>query len=749
MRWLGVLLLVGLLGGCTRAHYRRQADRETYSAIAERDRDPRWALPRISIDTPPQSRLHDPFNPDFPPMPPDDPAAHRYMHCVNGIKGYRHWHRDGDAPWIEDPAWRAFLDLTPDGVLILSPDRSIELGLLNSRQFQTQLEQLYLTSLALTLNRFEFAVHWFFDNDTTFTHFGSSADESNTLTTTSQGGFTKAFAAGGQLLVEFANTFVFQFAGSPDHTTVTSNIIVQLIQPILRRAGREVRLEGLTQAERNLLYAVRTFAHFRKQFSFQIITQTFLQQLLLQEQTIRNQRANVMRLEQQLRLQEALFAAGIVSTVQVDQTFQSLQTGRLSLLQAETTLETQLDAFKLILGLPPDIPVRLDESLLDPFQLADPALTDLQDEMEKFLAEYRELDKAPTLKQLENGFSKLNSFRDRMGKSLQQIQGEIDNWQPGETAAEEDKQRLLRERAAKKSLTEQLREQRKDLEALSPDIQKDAALLSEKTRTEGWETLQNRARQLLDVGGQLNVIQTQVRVYLINLKPLDYELDNAVNYALDNRLDLMNQRAQVVDAWRQITVTADALEADFDVIFNANIATKPFDNNPVDFRASASTYSIGFHFDAPLNRVAARNAYRTSQINYQQARRSYMALEDQIRAQIRNDMRQLKTQRLNFEIQRQSLISAARQVEAARDKLLVSDNAADTTGTIDILNALSSLLDAKNGLIGSWVNYETLRIQLKLDMEALQVDERGLYVDEDNNDRTRQPTPSNTGAPDQ
>jgi outer membrane protein TolC len=745
MRLLGVLLLVGFLAGCTRAHYRRAADRDTYSAIAERDRDPRWALPRISIDTPPQSRLHDPFNPDFPPMPPDDPAAHRYMHCPNGIHGYRRWHKNGDAPWIEDPEWRAFLELSEDGVLLLSQDRSIELGLLNSRQYQTQLENLYLTSLALTLDRFEFAVHWFASNDTTFTHFGSSADESNTLTTSSLAGFQKTFAAGGQLLVEFANTFLFQFAGSPDHTTVNSNIFINLVQPVLRRAGRDVRLENLTQAERNLLYAVRSFAHFRKQFSFTIATQSFLQLLLL-EQTIRNQRADLVRQEQNLRLHEALFAVGTVSTVDVDQAFQSLQSSKLNLLTAETALENQLDAFKLLLGLPPSIPIKLDDSLLAPFQFADPALVELQEQMDNFLDEYRELDKAPAVGKLQTGFQQLQAFLERTGRVAEQVRGEIERWQPGQQGVEQDRERLARERAAKKSLADQLVEQGKDFAALSSDIKKEPERLSEKTRTEGWEALQKRARQLIAIAGQLNVIQTQIRVYSINLKPIDCELDAAIDYALNNRLDLMNQRGQVVDAWRQITVTANALEADFDLIVNANIATKPFDNNPVDFRASASTYSVGFHFEAPLNREIERNAYRASQIAYQQARRNFMALEDQITTQIRRDLRELKTERLNFEIQRQKLISAARQLEAARDRLLVIANAADTTGTINILNALSSLLNAKNGLIGSWINYETLRVQLKLDMEALQVDARGLYIDEDNPQAT-QPPAANISLP--
>jgi hypothetical protein len=72
-----------LIAGCTRSYYRQSADRETYPLIAKNAHHPRWVMPRISIDPVPISRLNDPFNPDHPPMPPDDPAADQYMHAAS------------------------------------------------------------------------------------------------------------------------------------------------------------------------------------------------------------------------------------------------------------------------------------------------------------------------------------------------------------------------------------------------------------------------------------------------------------------------------------------------------------------------------------------------------------------------------------------------------------------------------------------------------------------------------------------
>jgi outer membrane protein TolC len=736
MRFVGVILLVCLLGGCTRSFYRSRADGDTYRAVDERNRDPQWALPRTDITPSPLSRLYDPFTPDHPPMPPDDPAANGYMQRANGMRGYRGWHKDGDAAWIEDPSWQSYLPVSGGGVLDLTPERSVELGLLHSRAYQTQLETLYLTGLSLTLNRFDFAVHWFGTNNTNWTHFGSKSDESNLLTIQNSAGFTKAFPAGAQLTVDFLNTFMLEFAG-PDHMSVVSNFAVTLMQPLLRGAGRDVRMEGLTQAERNLLYAVRTFARFRKQFSFSVITQDYLQLLLL-EQTIRNQRANLVNLQQSLRLHEALYAVGTVSTVQVDQVLQSVEMARLTILQLETQLENQLDAYKLELGLPAYIPIKLDDAQLAPFQLAGAGLTGLQDELEKFLAGFRELDKAPPPVKLIEGFRNLIAYQSRTVKVVEQIKSELKRWesQLAEPQTESDADRTKRERSAHQTLAGKLADLERDVPQLGEEIKKDAGKVSRSEPMESWLTLQKRARQLIAETGQLFVIQTQVRVYLIKLEPLNYEERSATEEALEARLDLMNQRAAVVDAWRQIWVTANTLEAGLNLIFNMTLSNtprsvdKPLSSNPVDFRAFANTYQVGFNFDSPLNRYAEQNAYRTSLIGYQSARRNYMALEDQIRIQIRSDLRQLKLDRFNFEIQRQILISAARQLEAERDRLLVLENAADTNSTQNILTALSSLVTAQNGLIGSWVSFETDRYRLLLDMERLQLDPQGRYINE-------------------
>lgn len=728
LRSLICLGLLACLGGCQRPWYRRDADRETYAIEREHENERLWPVARTAITPPPGSRLFDPFSPDYPPQPPDDPAAQFYMRHPDGQRPPRSYHRDGDAAWIEDPSWRDTLELDDDGFLVLSPDKAVELGILHSREYQLALENLYATALTLTLERYDFALHWFGRNNTTFSQFGAGATENNTLTTNTNVGFSRNLAAGGQLLVDFANSLIFSYSpGQPN--ILTSNIAMSLIQPLLRGAGRRVRLEGLTQSERDLLYAVRTFARFRKQFYVGLTTSggpgSGYLGLLFQVQNIRNLESNLTSTEENLRLHEALYARGVVSTVQVDQAFQKYQQGRLGLIQARSNHEGSLDFYKRSLGLPPEIPVKLDDTILEPFQLAAPSLEKLQDSLDRFFAEYREMDKAPPLTSLQNGYLRLKGFHQQLVKNTDEVSAELARWAEQPPADAEPAQ-IKREQATREALERQMPDFRAELAKLAKDLEKEQAGLTEKTRTPDWERLQTRARQLIADTAQLYVVQTQVRVYLIQLKPIPYSLEEARTYARENRLDLMNQRGQVVDAWRKIEVTASALKAGLDVKVTANVATPPDSTKPFDFRASASQYTVGLALDAPLSRLAERNVYRTSLITYQQARRSFMALDDQIQIAIRSDIRQLEAERANFGIARQILIAAARQLEGARDRLLVLPNVADTNGTQDVLNALDALLQAKSTLISSWINFESGRAQLLLDMDALRLDPRGL-----------------------
>ena len=182
------------------------------------------------------------------------------------------------------------------------------------------------------------------------------------------------------------------------------------------------------------------------------------------------------------------------------------------------------------------------------------------------------------------------------------------HWRKSSPGPQEEKDLAQRERASQETNLRDLADTKNDLEKLSRAMALAQAGLRSTPSGPALLTFQKQSDALVGAVSELYVIQTQVRVYQIRLKPVYFNLQTATQYALDNRLDLMNERGRVVDAWRQLAVTANQLRAGLNVVFNGNLNTQPGSTNPIDFRQSASFYSVGFQFDAPLNRLAERNA---------------------------------------------------------------------------------------------------------------------------------------------
>jgi hypothetical protein len=190
-------------------------------------------------------------------------------------------------------------------------------------------------------------------------------------------------------------------------------------------------------------------------------------------------------------------------------------------------------------------------------------------------------------------------------------------------------------------------------------------------------------------------------------------------------------------------VAANRLEAVLNLVAQGNINTPPTGNHPLDFRGANSTFQFGVQMTAPLDQMQVRNLYRGSLVTYQQSRRAYMLLEDQVKYDIRTSWRQLQVNRQNLETSRKNLRQAALQFDinvannlnprgsggaGAGGGTQGGTNLGNSTG-LNINNALGALVRAQNALIQYWTSYERNRINIYRDMDIMQIDERGLWID--------------------
>ena len=62
-------------------------------------------------------------------------------------------------------------------------------------------------------------------------------------------------------------------------------------------------------------------------------------------------------------------------------------------------------------------------------------------------------------------------------------------------------------------------------------------------------------------------------------------------------------------------------------------------NHPLRFNGKDGQIQAGLQFDAPITRVAERNAYREALINYEQSRRAYYNYTDRVSESLLTSLR--------------------------------------------------------------------------------------------------------------
>ncbi|MHC4387141.1 MAG: TolC family protein [Planctomycetota bacterium] len=208
--------------------------------------------------------------------------------------------------------------------------------------------------------------------------------------------------------------------------------------------------------------------------------------------------------------------------------------------------------------------------------------------------------------------------------------------------------------------------------------------------------------------------------------PLEMDESSAVRLALDNRLDLVVSEGKVYDAQRAVVVAADALGAELTLFgVSEHGGRRSINSATADdakLRIDKGRYSALLTLDLPLERTAERNAYRNSFVALERAVRDVQILEDRIKLDVRNKLRDLLESRESLKIQANSVIVAERRVKSAN---LFFD--AGKVQIRDLLEAQDALLSAQNGLTSALVSYRVAELELQADMGLLKIDEKGLW----------------------
>ena len=340
MRKLRKLLILQIfmcaLAACTVASYQRSADEESYQVIAEKAGLVPGVSNQVVID---EDKLVD-------------------------LSGFA----------INSDSFD-FLDNEADSEVdarIVSLNDALNLAFQHSKDFQTQKERLYLEALALTFDRYRYVptfsaaaggdYRWdsqdkFVQDMQALTGIENINTSESTFSNTSLGA-RYLLKSGGAVALNLTNNFTRFLTG--DISEIGAGALIgSFTQPLLRDFGSDIETEALLQAERDLLYRLRDFTRFRKNFAVRVASDYY--SVLLNRETSRNYYAGLSATNLSLEREQAFQAEGLTTLLQVGRLEQSSLQADLRWTSSITRYKRRLDNFKILIGLNADDNIMLDD----------------------------------------------------------------------------------------------------------------------------------------------------------------------------------------------------------------------------------------------------------------------------------------------------------------------------------------------------------------------------------------------------
>jgi outer membrane protein TolC len=278
--------------------------------------------------------------------------------------------------------------------------KSIQYAVRHSRQYQTEVEDLYLQALNVTLERHLLSPRPFATVGADYTGGQKATDYRSALAVTSNAGVRQRLPYGGEIVAEALVRFVNAISDNAENGE-SASVALSGSLPLLRGAGM-TNLEALISSERELVYQVRDFEQFRRSFAVGISRQYF--NLLARQQAVRNRQLNYENLEVLTERTRALFGAGRISFLEVQRSGQALLQAESRVVSARQDYQNSLDTFKILLGMPVSedlavIPVALDLNTPDldasrATELAQDYRLDLQTSRDRINDARRQIDYA-------------------------------------------------------------------------------------------------------------------------------------------------------------------------------------------------------------------------------------------------------------------------------------------------------------------------------------------------------------------
>lgn len=263
------------------------------------------------------------------------------------------------------------LPLGTNRVLTIGLKDAVQIAARGSRDYQGRKESLFTAALGLDLENQKFRTTFTGMMNASVDSSESEGERETRYGEANKVGASRTFADGTQLSSAIAVDLAGMLSGEKTSSWgLLADASISI--PLMRGSGRLVNMESLTQAQRDLVYTVREFEQYKREFMVGIAS-AYLNVLLTKRMLV-NEEENYKRVIISTRRSRRMADANRMSPSDFDQSRQSELSARNSWISAFESYDASLEAFKGQLGLPPDAKI----------DLADQDLEELQAYVEKF-----------------------------------------------------------------------------------------------------------------------------------------------------------------------------------------------------------------------------------------------------------------------------------------------------------------------------------------------------------------------------
>ncbi len=234
-------------------------------------------------------------------------------------------------------------------------------------------------------------------------------------------------------------------------------------------------------------------------------------------------------------------------------------------------------------------------------------------------------------------------------------------------------------------------------------------------------------RYSLGLPVELNVIPDTnelQRLVIQGLVEIDINFDEAMTYALSNRLDLVTKREQVEDHTRQVEIQQRNFLPNLSVSYNAEQQFDSSDGGDI-------SQNLGVSLDLPFDWTEKRNAFRIAQISLEREIRALDEDESDVVRTVRDLWRKLERNRSVYKNRMLSVTLSERRVE--NTQLLLKQGKAETR---DLLDAEDDLLSSQNDTTTALIDYTINRLNFWNEIERFEIDPKGMWYGKNNEEET-------------